>query len=135
MCSGGVRIFNRASLEYNSYESIFRQIAVVRDAVEDMASLNNAMFISREALLKTLDSSVEVIENIVDTFDEASRHQIASSDTRFQLEDARARIEDKVNKLRASVRAQNESVIEATTVPPLQLSASTATAVAEKSPS
>src|SRR3989338_8616855 len=122
-----VRVFNQGNLEFHSYESVHRQASVARDAIQNMASLNNSMIVGREAFLKTVEVSAEVLEEILNTFDQAANHRIASADTRLRLQTAQARIEGKIHQLRTTVREKNNEMIlegEFEEVgPPLEISA------------
>ena len=124
--SACVRVFNRANLAYHSFENIVRQVAVFRDSVQDMASLNNSMLIAKESVLITVDGSVQVLEEVLNSFDEAARHQIASGDTILRLREAQSRIESKVTQLCATIRTENDQVLEGEfeeVGPPLELAA------------
>ncbi|HEY4484276.1 MAG: hypothetical protein A2915_03875 [Candidatus Yanofskybacteria bacterium RIFCSPLOWO2_01_FULL_41_34] len=110
--SACVRVFNRANLAYHSFENVVRQAAVFRDAVQDMASLNSSMLIAKESILITVDGSVQVLEEVLNSFDEAARHQVASGDTILRLREAQSRIESKVSQLCATIRTKNDQVLD-----------------------
>lgn len=125
--SACVKAVNCANLAYHSFANIVRPTMVFRDAAQNMAGLNASMVIARDAVLLTIESSAEVFEEVLNSFEEAEKNRVASVETQNRIEQARLRIAGKLESLRRTVRTQNEQILEGVfeDVPPAQLTAKT----------
>ncbi|MBI2057517.1 MAG: hypothetical protein HYT63_00835 [Candidatus Yanofskybacteria bacterium] len=131
--SACVKAVNYANLAYHSFSNIVKPAIVFRDVAENLASLNASAVVARDAVLLTIESSSEVFEEVLNSFNEAEKNRITSVETLNRIEQARLRIAGKLESLRITVRNKNQEMIlegEFEEINPLQLTANSA----EKSP-
>lgn len=92
LCVAGFMVANYGIKQLFDFVENKRPLIILHDTAEDIAELDNAMFLAKEAVAETFDASVGVIVDALDNVGHLENYSIVSPDMQKRLEEGTKKI-------------------------------------------
>ena len=116
-CSAGLSVLHRAVGHYFDYVTVYRPVAVIRDAAKALTDTNKGMYVAKDAVMMTFKASVDAIRKSVKAAQLVSNYSLVSGDMNKMLDEAHGLINADTKALASSLPKQKTlPVIEVVSV-------------------
>ncbi len=99
VCCAELDTFSEGASGYYNYVNFYRKIAVLRDAAKALVDLNQSMYVAKDALKATYQTSLKAIEITLDAISMAEKFSVVGPDMQAMFESGGKRIQDKMRIL------------------------------------
>lgn len=116
-CSAGLSILHKAVGHYFDYVTVYRPVAVIRDAAKTLTDTNKGMYVAKDAIVTTFQASIDAIRKSVKAAQLVSNYSLVSGDMEKMLEEAQGLVDSDIKVLTASLpKRKGLPVIEVVSV-------------------
>ncbi len=101
-----LEVFDHAVLQYNSYMTIYKPIAIIRDSALIMTDTNESMYAARDALVETIKRAASAFQVALEASAAVKRYAIASPEMNKFLEEKTLELRESLERVREEERQE-----------------------------